>query len=483
MKPGKVVTFGDIGLERVALSTIITRPQALRDSLDVLTADDFTDPAHSFIFGAITQIINRGAAVDMPTIYTELTAGGLFARCQHAVAEIARTSPTVNHKDIIDRLKDLADRGRIYAFTEQLQQRLQNPAISAEAVSAEMTAKAPKPKPKAIITFTAAELARMDFKDVEWFVPRIIPKGTALLVGTTKVGKSWLALDFCITFSSGGLILGDVPIPAGRSLYIALEDTQRRLFFRIKKQHGIFPENAHFVTSWPQGEAGIAALHSWIKQHPDVQLIVIDTLGKFWMTSDFNDYSQALPAVARIKDIADTYNLTIIIIHHARKNDTSGDFMNLTLGSQALNGTSDTTITLTRKRGTAEAKLQITGRDVQDRELALRFDAETCRWRSIGEAAEVEESGARKEIIDVLESAKEPLRPKEIAELLGKSQGAIRWLLMKMIETGTVEKLEISGRYQITKKTTNTPNVTNIANTPNVTNVIPFAEDVSPLGR
>ncbi len=467
------VQFCDVALERVALSTIIQRPVALTDALDILTVDDFHDDAHAHIYAAIKQTAHEGKTPDAPAVYATLSDKGLFQKSQQAFAEVLKTSPTVNHRDVIVRLKNLADKQRLYTYTERIQQQLINPSITAEAIAAEMSTETPRPKPRTLEAFTAADLMRMDFPDVQWVVDNVLPVGCCLMVGAPKVGKSWLALDLCLTFASGGLMLGGTQVQAGEALYVSLEDTPRRLHSRIRKQGASPTDKAHFVTAWPQGEAGIAALHSWMKQHPTTKMIIVDTLARFWGGGDLNDYSQALTPVARLKDIADTYGIAVIIIHHARKNETSSDFMNMTLGSQALNGTADATLILTKKRNTGEGKLSLTGRDVADREIALRFNTDNCRWESLGEAAQVAESGARQEIIDLLRESGEALSPKEIAESLGKNGNTTRVILSRMLKSGLIEKLEISGRYRAVNAV-NSVNAVNAVNSVNSVNELSF---------
>jgi hypothetical protein len=51
------------------------------------------------------------------------------------------------------------------------------------------------------------------------------------------------------------------------------------------------------------------------------------------------------------------------------------DFLDTISGSQGLAGAADTVAVLRRSRGSAGAVLKITGRDVEEAELALNFDA------------------------------------------------------------------------------------------------------------
>lgn len=55
-----------------------------------------------------------------------------------------------------------------------------------------------------------------------------------------------------------------------------------------------------------------------------------------------------------------------------------------------ISGAADTMFVLSREKRTDETTLlSITGRDVEAQEFSLTFDKETCRWKLLGEAAEV----------------------------------------------------------------------------------------------
>ena len=47
--------------------------------------------------------------------------------------------------------------------------------------------------------------------------------------------NSWLALGLCVAVAAGGFAFGNVHVEKGSALYLALEDNERRLQFRLKK--------------------------------------------------------------------------------------------------------------------------------------------------------------------------------------------------------------------------------------------------------
>ncbi len=94
---------------------------------------------------------------------------------------------------------------------------------------------APAPRPAPLPTsFTAAELMGMVFPEPRWAVPGILAEGVSLLAGPPKVGKSWMAYGLAIVVAAGGKAFGVIDTAPGPVLYLALEDTPRRLQARMR---------------------------------------------------------------------------------------------------------------------------------------------------------------------------------------------------------------------------------------------------------
>jgi hypothetical protein len=94
----------------------------------------------------------------------------------------------------------------------------------------------PGPSPIALrrVAWTAKELLSMDLAEPTWAVPGLIPTGVTLLVGPPKIGKSWMGLGISVAVATGGKALGKIEVDPGEVLYLALEDTARRLKSRLR---------------------------------------------------------------------------------------------------------------------------------------------------------------------------------------------------------------------------------------------------------
>jgi len=86
-------------------------------------------------------------------------------------------------------------------------------------------------------TFTATELLDMELPEPKFAVPGILAQGLGILGGKPKTGKSWKVLDLGLAVAYGGRALGSIKVEQGDVLYLALEDTARRLQDRPSRSY------------------------------------------------------------------------------------------------------------------------------------------------------------------------------------------------------------------------------------------------------
>src|SRR5215217_2494907 len=273
---------------------------------------------------------------------------------------------------------------------------------------------------------SAAELMAREIPPVRWIVPSIVPEGVALLAGKPKLGKSWLALGLCVAVASGGVAFGTVHVEKGAALYLALEDNERRLQFRLAKilAGAEVPDGLHYSIECPRlDDGGVKAIEDWLRSRPDARLVVIDTLAKIRprQRRGANTYQEDYEALEALLPLVARYNLAILVVHHLRKMAAT-DPLEEVNSSIGLTGGVDGVMILKRERTRADATLFVAGRDVEEeKEFALRWDQNTAGWALVGSAKEYRISQERAAILDLLRrSAPEPLGPKAIAEALDK---------------------------------------------------------------
>lgn len=162
-------------------------------------------------------------------------------------------------------------------------------------------------------------------------------------------------------------------------LYYTLEDSVRRCKYRLSKllpPRTPWPANLHFSET----SSGTTGLANDIKA-VGARAVIIDTFAAFATVKDGNDYYETTKIIRELKEIADTMQIAVIIVHHSRKGGRGekgeksgdGDWTSEIMGSQGLTGAADAIIGLLRRRGDEKATLAITGRDISDTFIKLRF--------------------------------------------------------------------------------------------------------------
>jgi hypothetical protein len=290
---------------------------------------------------------------------------------------------------------------------------------------------------------TCGELLDTDFPPPQWIVPELLVSGLTILAGAPKLGKSWLALALGAAVGIGGAVLGRYRVEKREAVYLALEDTPRRLKERLEKIGAFHDARLKLFTRWKSGAEGNADLDVYLQENPEVKLILIDTLAGIRGPAMVQDrYSEDYRAASSIKAIADKHDCAIVVIHHVRKMQAE-DVMELVSGSNGLNGAADSTWILTRARGEADASLFITGRDVEEQTLALRFDNACGSWTVLGDAAEYTQSRERREVLEAVPLEPEARKTRDIVARLGKKAAAVSRLLEKL----EAEELVYSPNY------------------------------------
>ena len=245
--------------------------------------------------------------------------------------------------------------------------------------------------------FSAAALLREDLPELRYVVEGFLPQGLCLLASPPKFGKSWLALQLCLAVSRGQPFLG-MPARQATCLYLALEDGKQRLQRRCRTLLGrdtSLARTLYFEThALTLADGLLAYLESFAARHPDCRLVVVDTLQKV-RGADSGQTGSAYAAdyadMGALKAFADRLGLCLLLVHHLRKMTDDADPFNRIAGSNGIFGAADAALVLTRdKREDAQTVLDLTGRDVEDKRLVLRFDKAACRWQSLGTPAEAE---------------------------------------------------------------------------------------------
>lgn len=299
--------------------------------------------------------------------------------------------------------------------------------------------------------WTADELMATEFPEPRWAVPGILSEGVNLLAGPPKVGKSWLSLGLALAVAAGGRAMDSIPVEGGPVLYLALEDTPRRLQTRMRKILGTdrAPSTLTLATSCPPlPQGGSEAIAQWVERNPTARMVVIDVFAKMRGPSvpGSSAYDADYAAVGHAKRIADHYGIAMVLVHHVRK-AASDDFLAEVSGTNGLAGAADATLVLKRSRGQADGVLHVTGRDVDEAEYALRFYAEAGAWQLLeGPAADHTIGDTRATVLRYVRE-NPGARPKQIAEETGLDAALVRQTCSRM--ANDVQLIRKDGGYVV----------------------------------
>ena len=229
-------------------------------------------------------------------------------------------------------------------------------------------------------------LMDMRLPPTKFCVDTLLPQGITILGGAPKIGKSWLVLNLCIRIAKGESIW-DLPTHRGTTLYLCLEDTLRRVKERLGCITDEAPPNAFFATAAVTLADGLCEhIGSFVTEHPDTVMVAIDTFQIIRNSSADSSYSNDYDEVRKLKQLADELNISLLLVHHLRKQGDS-DPLNKLPGTTGISGAVDAAFVLDQsKRNATGATLICTGRDIAYRELELNFSKENFVWERISDS-------------------------------------------------------------------------------------------------
>ena len=237
---------------------------------------------------------------------------------------------------------------------------------------------------------SGAKLMDLEFMPQEFVVRGLLTNGLSILGGAPKIGKSWLMLELALRVAKGEPMWG-METKQGTVLYYCLEDTLKRIQQRLYCITENAPDNLLFKTATGTLATTLEEeILLYIKKHPDMSLIIIDTFQMVRGNKGDPSYGSDYDDIQKLKRISDSQNVAILLVHHLRKMGDR-DPVNKLSGTTGISGAVDCVYILDKSARLEDvATLTCTGRDIQQRELELRFDPTNCVWNLISDNAEDE---------------------------------------------------------------------------------------------
>ncbi len=240
----------------------------------------------------------------------------------------------------------------------------------------------PESAPSFMQTVSMPELYEMVYPGKPSIIEHFLYPGTYLFVGAPKVGKSFMMAQIAYHVSSG-TPMWNYAVRKGTVLYLALEDDYRRLQERLYRMFGTETADDLFfsVASKSLNEGLLDQLDVFMNEHPDTNLVIIDTLQKVREAEgDTYSYARDYDIIAELKAFADRTGICLILVHHTRKQKSDDSFDRIS-GTNGLLGAADGAFIMYKsKRTDGDATIEISGRDQPDKKLMLTRNKETLCW-------------------------------------------------------------------------------------------------------
>ena len=436
-------------------------PSAFERATRLLDADSFFFEAHRRIWSAMGKLYEGREPVELMLVAAELQKRGQLEdlggeEYLRAIASGALTAVHVEQYAL--RLRDLHNRRRLIQQAADLDRRARKPSADPAEIAAlgmntlqqihQGSVAAYRPPRRT--SWTGTELAAAEFPEPNWVLPDMIPHGLTFLGGRPKAGKSIFALQLAFAVAVGGCCLGR-DCKQGRVLLLSLEDQDRRVHDRTgpQKQAWTAPalENSQFELEWPvAGAGGLDALRDALTE-TDYALCIIDTFTRFAGGSiDQDKVGEVSDLLAVLQATALDTDTAVMVIDHFNKLQAD-DPVDAMLGSTAKAAIPDTIIGLYKRAGTTPL-LRGRGRDVEEFEVPIQFDARLFCWQPTADQHGVVTGSVQDDIVEAIRDLGGTSYLTEIATELDQDAGFVRRQLVELVNKGALVKLSKEGKRQ-----------------------------------
>lgn len=458
-RPEPRTFFDDEDFQDHLTALLVSDVKALADCAHLLTADDFK-PLRGMKWGrprwTCAELALEHYSKHHEPIGKLLKASGLEYVDRIQLGDRAKQE-IVDYSAYLAKLKVTGPDSIVEKVVRYKQERLRAQALH-ELVEAQAAGELTDEKwmritqrvmagaPELTRPVSAAEIWDASYTEPRWLLNPMLPAASlTMLTARPKSGKTWLALQAAIAVARGAEFLGRRPKLTGRALYLALEDSPRRIHERLHiLARGAGPaELAGLEFLHAAGDPASAMprlLEAGKATKRAYRLVVIDpwlAAAKARKSHDDivrGEYAELQP----LRRAAADYDAAILVVHHTRK--AAGDIRDTALGTTGVAAAVDALWSLRADPdGDPDVRLlAVTGRDVIDASMRLAFTPAAGGFCVLDEGPESGAGPREREILEALREAKSGLPPAKLVERLGWDRNLIYQKLHNMRRSGKI---------------------------------------------
>ena len=280
-------------------------------------------------------------------------------------------------------------------------------------------------------SFDMANSLKKEFPPMKYAVESVLPEGLVCIAGRPKAMKSWTVLDLCYKVQNGLPWLQHRTVQ-GDCLYLALEDSERRIVDRVKKlRHHQLKQNPLITDKAPYLGLGLEeSIEDWMEEVSAPRLVAIDTLARIKpkakkVNATAFDLDNEL--LRDIQKLAISKGITIVFVTHLGKAQQDYSFDRIQ-GSVGMQGIADAMWLIDRGDNSPTASITGRGRDIRDFEYSVKWNEQTWRYDYVGVLSEVSKNENRSEVLEAMkalhEAGDKELRPRDVINHIGYSHNS-----------------------------------------------------------
>jgi hypothetical protein len=275
-----------------------------------------------------------------------------------------------------------------------------------------------------------------------WIVEQFLTEGLIFIAGRPKIGKSWLALQLAIAVSTGTSFLG-FKTNRCNVLYLSYEDNLRRIQQRIKRLNIPADASLWFNIAPKKITKEVEVILMKYVIENKIGLLIIDTVARAYPV-DPKDSEKASEAFSELQRFAIENHICILLVDHHRKGSQKieSNLVDDIMGSTTKVGIADAIIGMYKING--EVILNITGRDVEEKELNLKKDITNSMWVLSTDPGMPKPDTNRYDVFETIAEFEEQgvlATNQSIAEILGIDKCNVSRELRRLLSDGMIYKL------------------------------------------